>query len=313
MTDANPSRLGQVNAAGDSKALFLKVFGGEVLTAFGRESDFRDRHMMRTISHGKSAQFPVLGRASTQYHTPGAEILGENIKGAERVIVIDDQIVAPVFIANIDEAMNHYDVRGPYSTEIGEALAKGFDQNVARAMIQAARATAANSDLPDGGSTTNANYLTDGNVLWQGIFAAGVQLDENDVPMSERSAFMRPAQYALVVQSEKPIDNDLNPEGNGSIASGMVKRVNAIELVKSNNKVNADDSANTSVPTHLRGDYSNNAAIITHPSAAGTVELVGIATEMSYDPRRLGTLMVGRYAVGHGSLRSESAHELKTS
>jgi hypothetical protein len=46
MANATPSRLGQANAAGDVQALFLKVFAGEVLTAFHRESAFRPRHMV---------------------------------------------------------------------------------------------------------------------------------------------------------------------------------------------------------------------------------------------------------------------------
>jgi hypothetical protein len=64
MANATPSRLGQIDAAGDPQALFLKVFAGEVLTAFNRDSAFRPRHMVRTIASGKSAQFPVTGLAS---------------------------------------------------------------------------------------------------------------------------------------------------------------------------------------------------------------------------------------------------------
>jgi hypothetical protein len=36
--------------------------------------------------------------------------------------------------------MNHYDVRGPYSQELGRILAKTYDQNVARVMVLGARA-----------------------------------------------------------------------------------------------------------------------------------------------------------------------------
>ena len=59
MTAATPSRLGQINATGgnytNDNALFLKVFGGEVLTAFAQKTVTLDKHMVRTISSGKSA------------------------------------------------------------------------------------------------------------------------------------------------------------------------------------------------------------------------------------------------------------------
>lgn len=313
MADATVSRLGQANAAGDVDALFLKVFAGEVLTAFDRETAFKNRHMVRVISNGKSAQFPVTGLASASYHTPGAEITGGAIRHGERVIVIDDMIIAPAFIANIDEAKNHYDVRSIYSNEIGQALAKLYDQNVSRAGIQAARGAAVVTGLPGGAQSTNAAYATDGSVLWQGIFNAGTTLDTNDVPMSDRSAFLRPVQYALVVMSEKPIDTNLNANGNnGTIAVGDIKRINSIDIVKTNNLVSADDSANTGIPAHLRDDYSVTQALIAHRGAMGTVQLQDVALESEYDIRRQGTLMVGKYLVGHDKLRPEAAVELRT-
>ena len=55
MADANVSRLGQINQAGDNLALFLKVFSGEVLTAFHRNNVFLEKSSVRSISSGKSA------------------------------------------------------------------------------------------------------------------------------------------------------------------------------------------------------------------------------------------------------------------
>ena len=62
MANATVSRLGLVNfLTGTSfDALFLKVFSGEVLTAFGQNNIFDERlHTVRTIASGKSASFPV--------------------------------------------------------------------------------------------------------------------------------------------------------------------------------------------------------------------------------------------------------------
>ena len=65
------SNPGQALSAGDRDALFMKVFTGEVLTAFSRTSVMMSRHQVRTISHGKSASFAIMGRTRAKYLAPG--------------------------------------------------------------------------------------------------------------------------------------------------------------------------------------------------------------------------------------------------
>lgn len=108
MANANVSHLGQANASGALDALFLKVYSGEVLTSFEQSQVTMDKHFVRTITHGKSASFPVMGRADAYYHTPGEQILGGKVKHNERIITIDDLLISPTFIANIEEAKNRH-------------------------------------------------------------------------------------------------------------------------------------------------------------------------------------------------------------
>ena len=69
------SRLGQVNGAGNTDALFLKVFSNEILTTFEEANVMKDLHTVRTISSGKEAQFPVIGTADAKYFTVGEDVL----------------------------------------------------------------------------------------------------------------------------------------------------------------------------------------------------------------------------------------------
>ena len=48
-----PTSLGQQNLAGSTTATFLKVFSGEVLTAFMETTKFLSRHSVRSIASGK--------------------------------------------------------------------------------------------------------------------------------------------------------------------------------------------------------------------------------------------------------------------
>ena len=123
MANAAPASIGRVNAAGSEDALFLKVFSGEVLTAFERSSVTQGADMVRSIASGKSASFPVMGRIAAAYHTPGTEIVGTDVNHNEKVITINDLLVSSAFLSNIEEAKNHWSVRSAYSSEIGRALA----------------------------------------------------------------------------------------------------------------------------------------------------------------------------------------------
>lgn len=308
MADATTLQFGQINGAGARDALFLKVYGGEVLSAFEINCVTLDKHMVRTIASGKSAQFPATWRVAASYHTPGAEIVGQTSNVNERVIVIDDLLIAPVFLATLDEAKSHYDVRSIYSKEAGLALAYAWDANVLRKGIQAARASATITGGTGGSVLTNAAYGTDGQALVSGAFAAAQVLDEKNIPdMGDRNFFMRPAQYYLVAQTTNVLNKDWG--GQGSYADGTAVKASNVTFVKTNQLPNTNV---TTGPTSYQGNYSTTVGVVMNPKAVGTVKLMNLATEMAWDIRRQGTLIVSKYAIGTDILRPECAVELKT-
>jgi len=298
-------RIGQVNSAGATDALFLKVYGGEVLTAFEENNVFEGLQMIRNISAGKSAQFPATWKVSSSYHTPGAEIVGQTSNVNERVISIDDLLIADVFIPVIDEAKNHFEYRSEYSTQCGRELAKTFDTNSAQVACLAARASATVTGGNGGSQLTNAGYATTGSTIAAGIFAAAQALDEKDVPENDRVAVLRPAQYYLVAQTTNVINRDWG--GAGVYADGTVLRVAGVQIVKSNNVPSTNVATG---PSAYQGNFSNTQGIILQKGAIGTVKLLDLGLEMEYDMRRQGTLIVAKYALGHGILRPECAVEL---
>lgn len=306
MANATVSNLGQVNGAGATDALFLKVFSGEVLTSFHRRNVFLAKTGVRTISSGKSASFPATGVATAAYHTPGAEIVGTAILANERVITIDDLLVASAFIANIDEAKNHYDVRSVYSDEVGKVLAQTMDSNIAQVGLLAARAAATITGGNGGSALTNAAYATDSTTLASGLFTAAQTLDEKFVD-EDRSVFLRPAQYYLLAQNTTMINQWYG--GQGAISDGTILKVAGIEVVKTNALPNTNVITG---PTAYQGNFSTSVGLVMSKSAVGTVKLLDLATESEYDMRRQGTLIVAKYAVGHGVTRPECAVELKT-
>lgn len=263
-----------------------------------------------------------MGKTSASYHTPGNELTGGVLKHAERVITIDDLLLTDKAIANIDEAMNHYDVRGTYSNEMGRALARTFDKHVAQMGVLASRETSTISGSEghgDGaviatdstGAPSSPNYLTSGDDLADAIFLAAQVLDEKDVPEEDRYVFVRPAQFYNLVKSTKVLNRDWG--GKGSYAEGTVIEVAGVKIVKTNNLPSTDVTTGVLAGPDQGnggkyvGDFTQTAALVMHPSAVGTVKLMDLAMEMDYSVRHQATFMVAKYAMGHGILRPESA------
>jgi len=308
--DQTVSFGGQANGTGAADALFLKVYSGEVLTAFRDANRALDRSVVRTIANGKSAQFPATWKAAASYHTPGTYIIGQQIDGNERVIVIDDLAISPVFIASIDEAKAHFEFRSEYSFQCGASLARQVDSNILQVVGLAARASATVTGGDGGTQITASAAKTDADTLIAAAFDAAQALDEKNVPEDDRHIFVKPDQYYnLVNSSSKLINRDYGGDGNGSVASGLVMRVAGMEVVKTNRLPSTNV---TTGPAAYQGDFTNTAALVMHRSAVGTVKLIDLAVEMAYKIELQGTLVVAKQALGHGILRPESAVEIKT-
>ena len=315
MSNATIPSIGQVNSSGTADALFLKVFSGEVLSTFAKENLMLGMTTVRTISNGKSAQFPVTGTVSANYHTAGNEITGQAIKHNEKVINIDDMLLADAFVAEIEELKNHYDVRSIYSSEMGSALSNKVDTHLLSLAILASQASANISGGNGGTEITDADANTNATSLISSVFEAIQKLDENNVPTAGRVCIVAPDQYYQLANVDKLVNRDFSSD-NGDFGKGTVLSIGGVPIVKSNTAVNVFgtdlSSAISGTNNTYNGDFSNHYAVVMHSSAIGTVKLKDLVMESTYDARRLGTLMTARMALGHGILRPESVVSIKT-
>ena len=208
MAATAPARFGENLGTGDARALFLKVFSGEVLLAFERKSITNGRVRTRTISSGKSAQFPLIGSASSSYHTPGNNIIedGSDLSDpqlSEKIITIDGIHQSSVLIPTIDEAMSHYDVRGPFAREMGWKLAQNFDVRTLMTIFKGSETTATlTADSIDSSwGATGTKQITDPDFHTNAASAVGTiqtiaqTMDEHDVPEDGRYICVDPQTY----------------------------------------------------------------------------------------------------------------------
>ena len=242
------TRQGQANSTGDARALYLKLFSGEMFKGFEYNAIARDLVTKRTLTNGKSMQFIYTGRTTAEYHTPGNAILG-NSDGAppvaEKTITVDDLLISSAFVYDLDETLAHYDLRSEISRKIGYALAEKYDRLIFRAITRGARAaspiTKSNFVEPGGtqvrvGSTANASDAYDSDNLVAAFYDAAAALDEKGVSTEGRVGVLNPRQYYELIQ--KVGDSGLiNRDEQGSArqrGQGVVE-IAGIKIFKSMN------------------------------------------------------------------------------
>ena len=207
------TRPGQSNAAGDARALYLKLFSGEMFKGFQYNAIARDLVMKRTLTNGKSLQFIYTGRTTAEYHTPGNAILG-NSDGAppvaEKTITVDDLLISSAFVYDLDETLSHYDLRSEISRKIGYALAQKYDRLIFRAITRGARAaspiTKASFVEPGGtqirvGTTANTSDAYNSANLVSAFYDAAAAMDEKGVSSEGRVGVLNPRQYYELIQA----------------------------------------------------------------------------------------------------------------
>ena len=215
-SSTNPAQLtrpGQSNSTGDARALYLKLFSGEMFKGFQHNAIARDLVMRRTLTNGKSLQFIYTGHTKAEYHTPGNSILGDTNNAppvAEKTITVDDLLISSAFLYDLDEVLSHYDMRSEISRKIGYALAQKYDRLIFRAITRGARAaspiTKTNYVEPGGtqirvGTTTNASDAYSSSALVSAFYDAAAALDEKGVSSDGRVGVLNPRQYYELIQA----------------------------------------------------------------------------------------------------------------
>ena len=333
MANATQSVLGALNKAVsntagsqayDTKyATYLKLFSGELFKAYESATIARDTVQRRTLKNGKSLQFIFTGRMQAAYHTPGEPILGSGDPPvAEKTIQCDDLLISSAFVYDLDETLAHYSLRSEISSKIGHALAEAYDKKVFRTIAKAAREahpiTAAPGPEP-GGTQIELGVTKEYNAqaLVDAFFEAAAVLDEKNLPKTGRTAILNPRQYyALVSQvSSNILNRDYgNSQGNLNSGEGLVE-IAGISIKRSNNLpfLAGNVQGQSGENNDYSGDFSTHCGLIYQRDVAGIVEAVGPQVQVtSGDVSVLyqGDVMVGRLAMGAGTLNPAGAIEL---
>ena len=307
------SNPGKNLSAGERDALFMKVFSGEVLTAFARNTVMMSRHQVRTIDHGKSASFAVMGRTRAKYLAPGYSLDDQRKKfeHTEKVIAIDGLLTADCLITDIDDAMNHYDVRVEYSRQLGEALAQSADCAIINELANmAAKDATVKENIPDNGTgadkvkgtgkafefatgldlSQSAEY---GNKIIEGLLAARAAFTKNYVPMGDRYCLLTPEGYSALIKALMP--DSANYQALFDPNSGKLQTICGFEVIEVPHLLN--DGVDGKHPLSEKYTGAGLQGIVFHRSAVGTVKLKDLAMERARRAEYQADQIIAKYAI----------------
>ena len=309
---------------------YLKLFSGEMIKAYESACIAKGTVQNRTLTNGRSLQFIYTGRMTADYHQPGTPILGSGDPPvAEKTILMDDLLVSSAFLYDLDETLAHYSLRSEISRKIGHALAEAYDKKIFRTIALAARQahpiTAAPGPEP-GGSVIKlgADNEFDAQALVDAFFEAASILDEKNVPREGRHAVLSPRQYyALISQVDSNILNRDYGSSQGNMNSGEgLYEIAGISIKRSNNlpfMVTGSGTAGViervdGENNDYGGDFTTSCGLIYQKDAAAVLTAIGPSVQTTgSDVRAMyqGDLIIGRLAMGCGTLNPAAAIELQ--
>ena len=305
---ASNGALTGLGTVDERRALYLKLFSGEMFKGFQNNTIARDLVTKRTLTNGRSLQFIYTGRTSSEFHVPGQSILGNDAKTppvAEKTIECDDLLISSAFVYELDETLSHYDLRGEISRKIGYALAENYDRRIFRAISKAARQpspVSMSGFVEPGGSVLKVGTASsataadayDAGKLITAFYDAAAILDEKGVSGEGRVAVLNPRQYYALIQNvgtngliNRDVQGTALQSGNGII------EIAGITIYKSMNipffgKFGTDPALNTSKSNDNAGSFIGQAMgdqdSKTTPSMSNTQKTVNnYGTQTKFD------------------------------
>lgn len=305
------SQPGKKGAAGTSdRELFLTEFGELVIQSQEETMNYDAMRYIRRITQGKADDFPIIGRKrDASEHEPGEVILGGTVEHNARTITVDKVIYDAVFVAEIDELLNHFDLMAPYAKQVGQSLGSIQDRRIAIMHILSSRETTL---APQGHALPAYYYASDlktnGAKLEEWASLSRQYHLENDIS-GEKPKMMLPHAQHLLLARFSGIEGGPVTTGSGNRASGTVGQVMGLSIEGTNHIPNTNITTGNS---KYQGDFSTTVGHVGTKMAVGSLELRAMKMVMKDVPERLGTLIIGSQVNGHGILRPECSIEGRT-
>ena len=344
MANSNPMRFLRDNGSlSNDLALVVDQMGGMTINAFRERSIMRSLTKVIPYSKGVTYQFPATWKVTSNYHTPGQQLTGQQINDDFYPVSLESKFITADFsIHDIDPLIAQFDVQNEYAQQLGLSLANTFDKQLILDLIIASRQTA-NTPFPGGGydgngtayvgaDLDNTTASTRCEAFLTMLQDVGTRWRTIDVPVNQWVVIVEPHMFQQLVNHKvNGLYQLMNTDWVGT-ASGA-NLINPPEMLKWNNFLIT--WTNHGPFGHIRsGSYTNGQNYTTDTSdmpskykiscvdtvgVAFTPDAIGsiIASEPTLEAQRrtdyLDWVFVSKLLKGTGPIRPYCAIELKRS
>ena len=313
------------NATVDSTAAATfvpEIWSDEVIAAYQKSLKMAPlvKTMSMTGSKGDVIHIPKPTRGSANAKAEAVAVTMQANLESETTITINRHYEYSRLIEDIVEVQAQASLRQFYTEDAGYALAKQIDDDLFRAGTGFGTSTldmtVAISGTATGTAFENANSFfvdasngltayTDDTVVAADVFTdAGFRalikrMDDNDVPMSDRSFIIPPSLRSAIMGTERYVSADFtSPQ---TVQSGLIGQVYGIDVYVSSNCPVIEDAASNSAGTaDVRGAY------LIHKDALVLAEQVGVRSQTQYKQEYLATLYTADTLYGVQAHRPEA-------
>lgn len=230
-------------------------------------------------------------------------------------VTVDTIVLARDSRALLNEFQTDFNAKAEIGTDHGKTISKFFDTallsmgvKTALSMVTAGVADGhirgnQGRDLGDAFKSGNAIELAaagdelDPDALYSIFENIIVDMEENDVDTDETALFLRPKQYAVLMNNDKLINREFSKD-NGDFADGTLKTLNGVPLVKTARL--ADPNIDLSImstdiggglaagPNYVPTDFELGCVgLVLHPDSLLGGETIPLTSNVHYNDLRL--------------------------
>jgi hypothetical protein len=334
---------GTDNVAGTDAKLWLPIWSGEVLHAYDEYKSFEPMVTSKTISSGRSMEFPITGTVSLEpAWAAGKELYGgEDATAGNFAVTLDARPMAAHFeLDNIDLMITQWEYRQELARQAGQTLANARDKQIGVYIAGAATVGQTVSDprtglslpapaqLPTNGFDDEEAALA----VLRSIEDFIVDCQENSVPVGPTYCAVSPRLFQQIrrlgVAESTGEAINMQPmfggvaaagglgapftQGLGSLSDSL--RYMGVTIVKSNHLPNQNYVAAPIGETryNVRGDTAKVRGLIWMPECVASLRKTGLVVDTEDDIRRNTTFTVASMMSGTGILKPELAKIIVT-
>jgi hypothetical protein len=220
--------------------------------------------------------------------------------------------------------MAHFDLRGEYSRQLGEALARANDGAV---LAELAKMVVADTENIPTNQTTGVKGTGKGSIetksvtslgeneetgvaLFEELLAIKTKMSNNYVPEDERYCYIKPVALNALIAA-KDVMNKLYG-ATMTIADNQPPKLIGFELIETPDLTVGGATVNDGVVQGSGHVFPSSYVdtcqmIVAHRTAVGTLTLKGLAVEHARRANLQADQIIAKYAKGYSGLRPEAA------